>query len=224
MDRGKSLMNLKNHRWAFLLTLSAVALGQESGATMTKLTVRLESPGIPPESFAAKQKTMYRSGNRYCRTEELPDPEHGIHGLMVLNEPDAWMVNLLTKTAQHFVDPGPTFNCHLPIFGGDQVKSAADMRNALLELEFGQELGYFKGKGASPTEGPTLQGKSTTVYTIRIGDSQLSLFTTGPQERPLAVTRQHENVRETFWYGSYEEAPFDQKLFTKPEGVRIEAR
>lgn len=79
--------------------LSAVALGQQPPDMMTKLTVRLQSPDIPEESFAAKPKTMYRTGNGYCRTEELPDPEQGIHGLMIINEPDVWMVNLLTKAA-----------------------------------------------------------------------------------------------------------------------------
>jgi hypothetical protein len=202
--------------------LSTVAFGQQSPESMTKLSVRLESPEVPEGSFPAKPKLMYRAANRYCRTEELPDPEHGIHGLMILNEPDAWMVNLLKKTAQHFVDPGPTFNCHLPIFPGEQVKSAADMKNPLLELEFGQELEFFKGKGATPKVGLVLCDKPTTVYAVDVGDSQLFLFTTGTPELPWAVARKHGNVNEIFWYGTYEQLPFDQKLFAKPEGVKIE--
>lgn len=178
--------------------LSAIVFGQQVPETMTKLTVRLQSPGISEESFAAKPKTMYRAGSGYCRTEELPDLDRGIHGLMVVNEPDAWMVNLLTKTAQHFVDPGPTFNCHLPIFHGEQVKSAADMKNSLLDLEFGQELSYFKGKRVTPKQGPVLRDKPTSVYTAEIGDSQLFLFTTGAPERPWAVARHHSNTREIF--------------------------
>ena len=201
---------------------SSVVFGQSLPKTMTRMSVRLESPEVSNESFAAKPKLMYRAGNGYCRTEELPDPDHGIHGLMILNEPDAWMVNLLTKTAQHFVDTGPTFNCHLPIFRGEQVKAAADMKSPLLELEFGQELGYFKRKGAAPNKGPVLRDKPTTVYAIGISDSRVFLFTTGTPERPWAVAREHGNVKEIFWYGVYEELPFDQKLFSKPEGVRIE--
>jgi hypothetical protein len=207
---------------AIILIARAIAFSQQSPEIMTKLTVRFESPDVPEESFPAKPKVMYRAGNGYCRTEELPDPEHGIHGLMILNEPDAWMVNLLTKRARHCVDPGPTFNCHLPIFRGEEVRSAADMKNPLLELEFAQELGYFRGKGATPKKGPVLRDKLTTVYAADIGDSQLFLFTTGTPERPWAVARQHGNVREIFWYGVYEQLPFDQKLFAKPEGVKIE--
>ncbi len=141
-----------------LLMVGALAVGQDAPATMTKLSVRLQGAEISEDSFAAKPKPMYRAGNRYCRTEELPDPERGLHGLLIVNEPDVWMVNLLTKTAQYFLDPGPTFNCHLPIFRGEQVKSAAEiMKNPLLELEFGQELGFFRGKGAASKEGPVLR-------------------------------------------------------------------
>ena len=195
-----------------MCALVPIALGQGPTRMMTKLTARLESPAIREGSFAAQPKTMYRSGSSYCRTEEAPD----------INEPDAWMVNLLTKTAQHFVDPGPTLNCHLPIFRGEQVRSAADMTNLLLELEFGQELGYLKRKGAVPKEGPVLRDKPTSVYAVGIGDSQLLLFTTGSPERPWAVARQHGNAREMFWYGIYEQLPFDPELFARPVNVKIE--
>jgi hypothetical protein len=149
---------------------------------MIKLTVRLEGSDTPQESCGAKPKVVYRAGAGYCRTEEMPDPEHDIHALLILNEPDGWMVNLLTKTAKHFVDPDPTFNCHLPIFRSEQVKSGADMKDPLLELEFGQELGYFKGKGAAPKVGPVLRDKPTTIYAVNIGDTQLFLFATGTPE------------------------------------------
>jgi hypothetical protein len=165
---------------------------------------------------------MYRAGSRYCRTDELPDAENGIHGLMIINEPDVWMVNLLTGAARHFVDPGPTFNCHLAIFAGEQVKSAADMKNPLLELEFGQEIAYFKKKAAKPRRGPVLRDRPSTVYASDVGDSQLFLFTTGTPERPWAVARQSGNVRVMFWYGTYEQVPFDPELFAKPVDVRIE--
>jgi hypothetical protein len=157
---------------------------------------------------------------RYCRIEELPDTEHGIHGLVVVSEPDAWLINLLTKTAQHQVDPGPTFNCRLPLFP-DDVKSATDASNQLTGLEFGRELAFFQDSAATIKDGPTLQSKTTKAYTVSIGDSQLSLFTNGTPERPVAIARQRGNKREVYWYTTYEEVPFDSKLFAKPDGVRV---
>jgi hypothetical protein len=94
---------------AVTLALCAGAYGEDTPATMTMLTVKLESPEIPKESFAAQPKRIYRSGSRYCRLEENPDLEHGIHGLLIMNEPDSWLINRLDKTAKHMLDPGPTF-------------------------------------------------------------------------------------------------------------------
>jgi hypothetical protein len=178
---------------------------------MTKVEVRLEGPDIPAGSFATKPKVMYRAGSRYCRVEEAPDPEKGIHGLAITNEPDAWMVNLLTKTAKHMVDPGPTFSCHLPIF------PATDK-----DLEFGFEMDYFKAKGAAPQKGPELQDKSTTKYTVDLGNSTLALFTYGTPERPMLVARVHGDKGEIFWFSGWGDLPFDPALFAKPSGVKVE--
>lgn len=205
------------------LLAGLLAFCEESPQTMTVLSVHVQSPSVPEGSFGAKPKVMYRAGSRYCRTEEMPDPENGIHGLMIINEPHVWMVNLLAKTARHIVDQGPTFNCRMPIFVyGEDVKSAGDLKNPLNELEFGREIEYFKGKGATPSDGPTLQGKATIAYTVHVGESQLILFTIGRPERPRAVARLHDAAREIYWYGLYEQIPFDPKLFAKPTGVKIE--
>jgi hypothetical protein len=190
---------------------------------MTKVVVRLQGTDVPESSFAAQPKTMYRAGNRYCRIEEMPDTEHGIHGLVVINEPDAWLINLQTKTARHQVDHGTTLNCRLPMFiVGEDVKSSADMHSPLIELEFGRELAYFQKKHAASQPGPLLQGKATKAYTVEIGDSQLLLFTSDTPEKPVAVARQHGNKRDAYWYGTYEEVPFDDRLFVKPDDIKVE--
>jgi hypothetical protein len=205
------------------LCLGGVLLGQDVPQAMTRLVVRLQSPDIPKESFAAKPKVIYRAGTGYCRIEELPDEQHGIHGLMIINEPDTWMVNLLAKTAQHYLDSGPTFNCRLPIFvSGEDVKSAEDLKKPVFHLEFGRELAYFEAKGATSTEGPILQGSSTRAYTTTLGDSQLYLFTAGTPERPSAIALQRGNGRDMYWYAAYEQLPFDARLFAKPRDVKIE--
>ena len=102
----------------FTLLLALLALAQDTPKTMNRITVQLDGSEVPQNNLARKPKTIYRAGSTYCRVEEAPDPEHNIRGLLIVNEPNAWMVNLATKTAQHTVDPGPTFNCHLPIFSG----------------------------------------------------------------------------------------------------------
>jgi hypothetical protein len=189
--------------------LSGGLLAQQP-AVMTRVEVVLQGPDVPAGSFATKPRVMYRAGSRYCRTEEAPDMEHEIQGLAIVNEPDYWMVNLIKKTAQHAIDPGPTFNCHLPIFP-DVDKN----------LEFGLEPEYFKSKGASRQQGPILQGKQTTLYKVDVGDATLALFTYGISERPMAVSRVRRERGDIFWFRGWGDLPFDAKLFAKPEGVKI---
>jgi len=117
----------------------------------------------------------------------------------------------MTKTARHSVDPGPTFNCRLPIFP-----------DAASNLEFGLELEFFKSKGATPTQGPVLQTKQTIAYRLDVGDSSLALFTYGDAGHPLAVARIHGGKNEIMWYSGYGQVDFDPRLFTLPQGIRSE--
>jgi hypothetical protein len=195
---------------------------EELPKTMTKIEVILQSPDAPAGSFAAKPRVFYRAGNRYCRVEEAPDPDQGIHGLMIINEPDWWMVNLFSKTARHGVDPGPTFNCRLVIFGNGTPQSLDDESKQIMQLEFGRELEFFKSKGAIPKKGPVLQNKETTGYMVTVGNTPLALFTYGTPERPLAVSQQRNGKNDVYWYSGYGEVDFDSKLFLKPENIKIE--
>ena len=177
-------------RFLFLIwLLPGAILAEEPPKTMTKIEVILQSPDAPAGSFAAKPKLFYRAGSRYCRVEEAPDPEHGIHGLMIINEPDWWMVNLFSKTARHGVDAGPTFNCHLAIFANGSPQSIDDESKQIMQLEFGRELEFFKDRGATPKKGPVLQTKETTGYMLTIGTTALALFTYGTPQRPVAVSQ-----------------------------------
>lgn len=206
--------------FVILTLLSSVAFAQDTPKTMTRLEVRMAGREVPPGSFAAKPKVYFRTGNRYCRIEEAEDTENKIHGLMILNEPDAWMVNLFDKTARHTIDRGPTFNCRLPIFLNIGADDAPDL--ATQNLEFGKELEFFRSYGASPHTGPVVENKQTSLYIIEMGTTNLGLLTYGSPERPLTISRKYKDHMDIFWYNSSEEIPFDPKLFSKPEGVTIQ--
>lgn len=206
----------------FALLLGSLALPQDAPKTMSKITVQLDGSAVPQDSLARKPKTIYRAGNTYCRIEEPPDTERNIHGLLIVNEPNAWMVNLATKTAQHTVDPGPTFNCHLPIFSGPVPNTHDEVDYAKLGLEFGYELEYFQKMGAvRQAPGPVLQKQQTIAYFLDMGGTRFALFTYGPNEFPLLVAHTVGNKGEMFWYSGYGQVSFDRTLFAKPEGVTI---
>ena len=206
----------------FTLLLASMALAQEAPKTMNRITVQLDGPEVPQNSFARKPKTIYRAGSTYCRVEEAPDTEHNIRGILIVNEPNAWIVNLATKTAEHTVDAGPTFHCRLPIFSGSVSNTPDAVDYAKLGLEFGYELEYFKKMGAERQDpGPVLQKQQTVAYFLDMNGTRFALFTYGPNEFPLLVAHTVGNKGEMFWYSGYGQVPFDPKLFAKPEGVTI---
>ncbi|HXZ13573.1 MAG TPA: hypothetical protein VEG64_14390 [Candidatus Sulfotelmatobacter sp.] len=188
--------------------------------TMTKIEVHLEGPDVKAGSFLAQPKVIYRAADKYCRVEEAEDGQSKIHGLLIVNEPDAWMINLYDKSARHVVDPGPTFNCKLPLF--TQVDSKDEAAMLYQNLQFGKELIFFKQMAAPGQPGPEEGGKKTTQYVIEVGSTRFLMLTVGaPNERPLAVARAVGGKGEVFVYTAYDELPFDSKLFARPDGVKI---
>src|SRR5687768_16786202 len=112
---------------------------------MLVVTTSLDSPKLSPEAFARTPRLLYRHGTRYGRLEEQPDPDKRIHGLIVVNEPDIWIINLMGSTGQHVVDPGPSIEFHVPILSG-----AGNVH--WTGFEFGSEVAYMKAVGAVPSQ------------------------------------------------------------------------
>ncbi len=81
------------------------------------------TPGIPAGAFAAKPRSLYRVGDDKMRIEEASDPANGIHGVVVIAEPNIWMANLYDGTGKHLVDPGPSLLTEAPVFGGASQRS-----------------------------------------------------------------------------------------------------
>lgn len=150
--------------------------------------------------------------------DEEPDPEQGIHGRAVINEPDAWLINLADNTAKHILDPGPTFNCKLPVFAFDPEVA----KIKICELEIGRELEFFRANGAKVVEGPKLSFEAQ-YYELTIGDSALRLVERVDIHAPILILlirgdKMHQ-ARYLLWD---DQVPFKAELFAKPTGVKVE--
>jgi hypothetical protein len=216
MRRSLDLLLLFLAVVAFASCLAQTIAAQETPAKMTHLIVQLSGDEVPPDSFAAKPKTMWRASSRFCRVDELPDPEQGIHGSMIINEPDVWMVNHIDKSARHIVDQGPTFNCRLPIFAND----AETLKTKIGELEFGNEINFFLENGAELVPGPKLSFEAK-FYNLKIGATTLLLVERVDIHAPIRVAMIRDGKAATFTYKLWEQSPFDQTLFSKPQGLTI---
>jgi hypothetical protein len=207
-------------RWAIVAVALVTGALEASAACdfdkMLRVVYRDVTPGVPRDSFAAKPKTLYRVGTRYGRVEEAPDPDQGIHGLVIVNEPDVWMVNLIDKSAKHIVDRGDTTDFHAPILWTD------DMPADLKRFEFGCELQFMKEIGAHK-ERVEVQGEKKDKYTLVRDKYRVALFVGVKDRLPKAVVVQAgERVIHAIRYEIWEhglEPKLD--LFEAPNDVAI---
>jgi hypothetical protein len=184
---------------------------------MTHAVVTMSGTDIAADSFFAKPKTFWRASHQYCRVDEEPDPENGIHGRLIVNEPDAWMVNLADNTARHVLDSGPTFNCKLPIFEMSEEMA----KSKIGELEIGRELDFFRANGAKQIEGPKLSFEAN-YYELNIGDSTLRMVERVDVHAPILIMLKRGDTMYTARYQLWGEVAFKADVFAKPFGVKIE--
>jgi hypothetical protein len=190
---------------------------QEVPKTMIKITTRIIEPKPEPGSFLAQPKTVWRAGTIYSRTAEAPDPTNHIHALAIIHEPDAWMINLFDRSGRHLLDPGPTFNVHLPIF--EQLSGANTKLN---EPEFGKEMEFFAANDAKDSAGEMIDGKPSVHHEVTLSGSRLVLWTDAKSKKPVRISRIQGVQRQTIAYLAYDDAlAFDPTLFQPPTGIAV---
>jgi hypothetical protein len=208
--------------WFIPITL-LVALGvgwtvsapcDETPTTMRKISVRAVEPKPDPGSFDEQPKVTWRAGNRYARVAEAPDPQGRIHGLLIVNEPDVWLINLYDQSVKHIVDPGPSFTAHIPVFRPEA--SIAGLK----ELELGQELSFFRKNSAARSQGRVIRSAATEQYKMTVGAATVILWINVKSQAPVRISLISGGKIVTLEYLAYEDLPFDASLFQPPPGIR----
>jgi hypothetical protein len=178
-----------------------------------RIVTAIEQPDLPADHFARVPKTLYRSGETMARLEEEKNPATGTHLLIVINEPDIWMVNRADMTGQHALDSGPTYVFHAPALGTIESKLWTN-------LELGCEVPFMKAVGSEPKSLPnggrvyehSAEGVSVRLFVTNT-DIPTRLEATGPDLDLAIVYKAFEQLRD---------AP--RTLFEKPAGVTFEEK
>jgi hypothetical protein len=199
---------------------------------MTKIVYRDISTNLLLSSFAAQPMTLYRIGEKYNRSEEAPDPVLGIHGLIIINEPDAWMINLMDKTGTHMVDGGPTYVVHdwivsPPDPNKSQAEFTAFKTSSINGFEFGKEMDFLKKHKAKKSGPLSIGGISCDRYELATDGYSIELFAKSGTEIPyqLKVSKEQTQI-SCLRYDTYRtDLQPDLSLFKLPVGIEIsEAR
>ena len=181
---------------------------------MLYVEYKLASKTIAADSFDAQTKKVWRIGKGYLRFEDAPNPQTKIHGLIVVAEPDIWIMDRNTNSAQHTVDPGPVFKIDFPLF-------ASEKNEKLRKLEFGHELEYFKENGAKQLPSLEVDGIRCRLLRLEIEDREITLFLK-TDDTPLQVVVKSLDYEYAMRFLRYEpDRKPDMSLFQLPLGVQI---
>lgn len=186
----------------------------EPGEAMTHMVFRFVAEGLDPDSFAATPREMWRVGATHFRLAEEPNPTAGVQTLLIKNAPETWLVDLLTGEARHAVYDGEDSEIQVPMFAGIGGE-------ALLALEYGRELAFFRERGAKRAGSGIIGGRHATALVLVIDGIQLTLYV-GDDGQPWQVAIDTGRQEWAIRYETYETGlDPDWSLFRPPEGVTV---
>lgn len=200
--------------FSWLLSLAAA---QQAPKNMTKITTRLIEPEFASGSFEAQPKTLWLAGTKYARVAETVDVNNHIHGLLIISEPDAWLINLYDKSGRHVIDPDPSLTVHIPIF-----PTPGEAKMKLSQLELGNELEFFTANQAKQSAGEVFHGIGTTRYEATVSGRRVVLWIDTKTQKPVRISLVKGLETKTIEYVAYEELPFDSSLFQPPAGIAMQ--
>jgi hypothetical protein len=149
------------------------------------------------------------------RIEETLDAANGIHGLIVIAEPNIWMANLYDNTGKHIVDPGPTFFARAPVFG-------MPISPKLLGLEFGCEAEFLTANAASAVRTEQIGNMRYTVYRVDDDPDAVEILEKAGSNTPAFARYYHQGkLTSVFRYDLYTTGlTSNPDLFVPPSAIR----
>lgn len=199
---------------AALLLISGFLPAQAAEDKMFFAEYRVVSADLPASSPDAQSRKIWRLGKEFLRFEDIPNTETRAHILIIVREPDIWIIDRNKDQGQHALDPGPQFAVHFPIFPREPSEK-------LKRLEFGSELGFFQDNGAKEIASQTVDGIKCKLYRLEMDDRKVTLYLK-PDNVPLQIEVQSADVKYALRFISYDpgQKP-DMGLFKVPPGIKI---
>lgn len=214
-----------NHGVRFGLPVLATLLLGVPGAAcacapteLVRIVYRNVSPGVAAMDASAQPRTLWRKGPSFLRSEEQPDPAGGGQALIVVSEPDIWVINLATRTGRHSIDPDPTLEVHAPII------PLADAPPVFQTLEYGCEARFVADHAPQPKAKVAWGDRPAQLHVATFGDHSLAMLMDAKQGSPLMISyiRQGRPVLVVRYDDYRVGLPERPNLFRPPGGVKIQ--
>lgn len=207
---------------ASLLATPAVGQPAESMGCVPmglfRAVVRNVTPGLQAADRQAQPRTYYRQGAKLMRSEEQPDPSSGAQNIVIVAEPDIWVLNVVARQAQHGVDPGPDLDVHAPI-----LPPSLDTPESFRTLEFGCETVFVATYAPRQQRMVQWGGTVAALHAVTVGDQSLAILMDQRRNQPLMISyiRRGQPVL-VLRYDDYRLGqPERPQLFAAPKGYKI---
>lgn len=186
-------------------------------AKLFRAKIRNISPGLAASDRAAQPRVIYRQRSIFMRSEEDVDPLRGEQRVIIVAEPDVWVVNLADRTGQHTTDPGPEFVVRAPIL------PPAGLPPELLRLEFGCEQAFLTEFAPVPEREVAWGAERARLHRVSIGQHTALILMAARGDRPIMVSYLRDGRPvSVIRYDEYRQGlPDRPELFTPGKGVAI---
>lgn len=195
--------------------------------SLVSMTFRNVTPGLQAMDPRAQPKTLWRKGAEFLRSLEQPVVSTGLQdakapmarqALVIVSEPDIWMIDTASQQARHSLDKGPVLEVRAPILppGGAPRE--------FLSLEYGCEAEFVAVRAPTPKATVRWGDVDAAIHTYVIGASSLAILMDDRTGKPLMITYvQDGRPKLIVRYDSYERGlPEPPGLFRPPAGVTIQ--
>lgn len=205
-----------NRRIFIVLAVVSSVVGGQSQPPIIRITLRHRAPDLTEDARSARPKTLYLAGDRYARIEQPADALGDAVNLIIVNEPNIWLIDGRNKSGNHSTNPGPDFSVHNPILG-------PDCPDELFGFEFGHEVDFLKQAGAKHVGSKKIGHSTCEVkqfaaknYLVRIA---IDVRKNVPVELEAFINGEKKFSME---YLTYETGlRFDPSLFEPPKDVEV---
>lgn len=198
------------------LYVSLIGNAVAADKKMTFVEYVLVAFEISPESFEAKPKRVWRVDDSRLRFEEQLNVEKAEQKLVIVAQPDIWLINVAAKKGVHTIDPGPTYKVNFPVLTATGVPE-------LSQLEMGRENEFFAARKPKSLPEKLVAGILCTGQEITIDKRKLILYSKKSDGKPYQVTLEYNDRPVAVRYLKYETGlAVDEALFKPPADVIVE--
>lgn len=194
--------------------------------SVVRMTVRNITPGLQAADPRAQPKTLWRKGGRFLRSIEEPvvsarlqDPKAPMapQALVIVAEPDIWMIDTASREGRHSTDKGPVLEVRAPILPPGSAPPE------FMALEYGCEAEFVSVRAPVAQKTVRWGAIDAGIHIYNLGAANLAILMDDRAGKPLLITYVNENrPMAIVRYDDYErgatEAP---DLFRPPPDVKI---